>query len=262
MDEGDVQFIDGPPESGNVKLAVRHLPGRAPGVFWLSGYRSDMAGTKAAAIAHWGSQTGREVTLFDYSGHGQSTGAFEAGTLSRWLADSRHVFEAFSTGPTVLVGSSMGGWLALLLARALRAAGAEAASRLAGMVLIAPAVDFTERLMWDTFSEEVKKRILNDGVWMMPSAYGPPSPITRALIEDGRNHLMLDAPIEPGCPVHILQGGDDEDVPWDHALELVTAIARDDVVFTLVKDGDHRLSRPADIERLIAAIEGVTDEDA
>ncbi len=259
MDEGEIQMVPAP--EGGHRLAVRHLPGRAPGVLWLGGFMSDMDGTKARALAAWGSQERRAVTLFDYSGHGRSEGAFTDGTISRWLAEARAVFDLFATGPTVLVGSSMGGWLALLLAQALRhEAPDRAAEQLAGMVLIAPAVDFTETLMWDTFSEEVKKRIEAEGVWHMPSAYGAPYPITRALIEDGRRHLMMGGAIEPGCPVHILQGGEDEDVPWSHALDLVTAIARDDVVFTLVKDGDHRLSRPSDVERLVAAVESVTDE--
>lgn len=258
MDEDDVQLVDGPAPDGP-RIAVRHLPGRAPGVLWLGGFMSDMAGTKATALVDWGRRTGHAVTLFDYSGHGRSEGAFTDGTISRWLGEAEAVFERFCGRPTVVVGSSMGGWLALLLARALTARAGRPDDRLAGMVLIAPAVDFTERLMWDTFSDQTRKRITVDGVWHMPSQYGAPYPITRALIEDGRNHLLMDGEIEPGCPVHVLQGGEDEDVPWNHALEVVTSIARDDVVFTLVKDGDHRLSRPSDIERMIAAVEGVTD---
>ncbi len=164
-------------------------------------------------------------------------------------------------GPTILGGSARGGWIALLLARRLQAAGK--ADRLAGMVLIAPAADFTERLMWAAFPQDVKDTIARDGVWLRPSPYGEdPYPITRALIEDGRANLLYDSgPIETACPVHILQGVQDTDVPWTHVTDLVSRLARDDVVLTLVKDGDHRLSRPQDIERLLATVEGLSAED-
>jgi pimeloyl-ACP methyl ester carboxylesterase len=165
------------------------------------------------------------------------------------------VFLDCCRGPQVLVGSSMGGWMALLLARELRRVGAQAAS-LAGMVLIAPAADFTEALMWQKFSPEIRREIESKGSWLRPSQYDTaPYPITRQLIEEGRNHLLLGGLIETGCPVRILQGVEDPDVPWGHAVELVSRLAQDDVVLTLVKDGDHRLSRPEDIERLLAAIE-------
>ena len=164
------------------------------------------------------------------------------------------MFERFAKGPQVLIGSSMGGWLALLLARALEAA-RQVAGSVAGLVLIAPAVDFTEELMWKGFSPEVKRQIETEGVWQRPSQYsGAAYPITRGLIEEGRKHLLLGGLIETGCPVRILQGVKDPDVPWQHAVELSSRLARDDVVLTLVKDGDHRLSRPEDIERLIAAV--------
>ena len=147
----------------------------------------------------------------------------------------------------------MGGWLALLLARALREF--KDAAPIAGMVLIAPAADFTEALMWKEFSDAIKREIEEKGFWLRPSAYGEePYPITKRLIEEGRQHLLLGGMIETGCPVHILQGVQDPDVPWRHASELLSRFARDDVVLTLIKDGDHRLSRPEDIERLIAAV--------
>ena len=153
----------------------------------------------------------------------------------------------------VLIGSSMGGWLALLLTRTLSQR--SGAAPIAGMVLIAPAVDFTEELMWKQFPDAIKREIEQTGLWMRPSAYDEdPYPITRTLIEDGRKHLLLGGLIETGCPVHILQGVEDPDVPWRHAVELVSRFSRDDVVLTLIKDGDHRLSRPEDIERLIAAV--------
>ncbi len=235
-------------------IAVRAAPGAAPGLLWLGGFKSDMQGTKAAALADFAAKNGRAIVRFDYSGHGESKGAFADGTIGRWLEESVAVFNACCRGPQVLIGSSMGGWIALLLARELRRAGTSAAS-LAGVVLIAPAVDFTEALMWKKFSPEIRQEIETKGAWLRPSQYDiAPYPITRQLIEEGRQHLLLGGLIETGCPVRILQGVEDPDVPWGHAVELVARLAQDDVVLTLVKDGDHRLSRPEDIERLLAAI--------
>jgi pimeloyl-ACP methyl ester carboxylesterase len=237
---------------------VRMREGAVPGVVWLGGFKSDMQGTKAVALDAWAAGAGRACLRFDYSGHGESGGAFADGTIGRWLEESAEVFEAFARGPQVLVGSSMGGWIALLLARELKArtaAGAKSAGSLAGLVLIAPAADFTEELMWKKFSPKVKRQIETTGSWQRPSEYAnEPYVITRGLIEDGRQHLLLGGLIETGCPVRILQGVQDPDVPWQHAMELSSRLARDDVVMTLVKDGDHRLSRPEDIERLIAAV--------
>ncbi len=235
-------------------VAVRCREGRSPGVFWLGGFKSDMKGTKAQALDRWAGMQERACIRFDYSGHGESGGAFVDGTVSRWLEESYEVYKHFARGPQVAVGSSMGGWLALLLAERLRER--KDAPPLVGMVLIAPAVDFTEELMWRQFPESGKRAIDEKGIWLRPSSYSEePYPITRALIEDGRKHLMMGRLIEPGCPVHILQGVKDPDVPWRHAVELVSRLSREDVVLTLVKDGDHRLSRPEDIERLIAAVE-------
>lgn len=239
-------------------IAVRQRPGAAPGLFWLGGFKSDMRGTKAEALDQWAAGKGRACTRFDYSGHGESGGTFEEGTIGRWLEESVAVFARCCEGPQVVVGSSMGGWMALLLVRELRkrmAAGQVPTASVAGLVLIAPAVDFTEELMWKAFSPAQKKEIEQNGFWLRPSAYAEgPYPITRRLIVEGRDHLMLGGLIETGCPVRILQGVQDEDVPWTHASELVARFARDDVVLTLVKDGDHRLSRPEDIERLLAAV--------
>jgi pimeloyl-ACP methyl ester carboxylesterase len=237
------------------RIAVRNQAGTAPGVFWLGGFKSDMRGTKAEALAAHAAQTGRACVRFDYSGHGESGGGFEDGTISSWLEDSLAVFGSQARGPQIVVGSSMGGWIALLLARALTKSPAREAN-LAGLVLIAPAPDFTEALMWAEFSPEVKREIEEKGFWQRPSAYGEdPYPITRALIEDGRKHLVLKRPIELGCPVRILQGVKDPDVPFGHAMKLVSCLAQDDVVLTLVKDGDHRLSRPEDIERLLRTVD-------
>ncbi len=236
-------------------IAVRTQNGGAPGLFWLGGYKSDMKGTKAQALADWAAREHRACVRFDYSGHGESEGAFTDGTIGRWLAESLMVFDACCRGPQIVIGSSMGGWLALLMVRALRQRQAASAASVAGLVLIAPAVDFTEGLMWKRFTPEIKRELEAKGVWARPSQYSDePYLVTRQLIEDGRHHLLLGGMIETGCPVRILQGVADPDVPWQHAKALLARLACDDVVLTLVKDGDHRLSRPEDIERLICAV--------
>lgn len=236
-------------------IAIRARAGGAPGLVWLGGFKSDMRGTKAEALDAWAARNGRAMLRFDYSGHGESGGAFEDGTIGRWLEESVAVVRDCCTGPQVVVGSSMGGWLALLLARTLLQGGRSDGPTLQGLVLIAPAVDFTEELMWKRMPPAVQRQITETGVWIRPSAYDEGGyPVTRNLIEEGRNHLLLGGMIETGCPVRILQGVRDEDVPWQHAVELTSRFARDDVVLTLVKDGDHRLSRPEDIERMIVAV--------
>jgi len=238
-------------------IAVRRDGGGGgPGLFWLGGFKSDMRGTKAEALSQWARENNRSCVRFDYSGHGESEGDCLTGTIGRWLEESLTVYQAYARGPQVVIGSSMGGWIALLLMRELkrRKEAGQPLSPVAGLVLIAPAVDFTEVLMWQRFPAKVKKEIEQKGVWARPSDYGEPYPITRALIEDGRKHLLLGSMIETGCPVRILQGVQDADVPWNHAVELTSRLAQDDVVLTLVKDGDHRLSRPEDLERLIKAV--------
>jgi pimeloyl-ACP methyl ester carboxylesterase len=234
------------------RIAVRARAGRAPGLFWLGGFNSDMKGTKALALDSWATEHGRACVRFDYSGHGESGGRFVDGTIGRWLQDSVAVFRQACRGPQVVVGSSMGGWMALLLAREITKEATDAS--LAGLVLIAPAPDFTEELMWKGFSPEIRREIEGNGVWLRPSEYGAPYPITRALIEEGRNHLLLGRAIEVGCPVHILQGAQDPDVPWQHALALAHRLPAEDVVLTMIQDGDHRLSRPQDIARILAAV--------
>ena len=223
-----------------------------PGVFWLAGFNSAMSSTKVTFLDDWAAKRARGLTRFDYSGTGESGGVFGEGTISRWLEESLAVF-ALTRGPQIIVGSSMGGWLALLLARALIDKG-----RLAGMVLIAPAVDFTEALLWVRFSDEVKREVEAKGFWRRPSAYSDdPYVISRALIEDGRDNLLFGTVLRSYCPVHILQGMRDDDVPWSHAMTLVEHLASDPVTITLVKDGDHRLSRPEDLARLVAAVEAM-----
>lgn len=233
-------------------IALVHRPGAAPGLFWLAGLRSDMTGTKAETLDRFGASRGLAVTRFDYSGHGRSGGSFLDGTISRWLEEAVAVFER-GTGPQIVVGSSMGGWIALLLARRLRELGDH---RIKALVLIAPAVDMTEELMRDSFSAEEIERLEIVGAIERRSDYADETyPVTRALIEDGRRHLLFGAPIETGCPVAILQGGKDRDVPQAQALKLVSHLLFDPVTLTLVPDGDHRLSRPEDIARLEAALE-------
>jgi pimeloyl-ACP methyl ester carboxylesterase len=235
------------------RIAVRARSGGSPGLFWLGGFKSDMQGTKALALDAWAVEKNRAFVRFDYSGHGESGGDFVDGTIGRWLEESVAVFERFCAGPQVVVGSSMGGWMALLLAREIVRRPQSRAS-LAGLVLIAPAPDFTEELMWKGFSPEIRQQIEREGVWLRPSEYGEPYPITRKLIEDGRNHLLLVKAIEVGCPVRILQGAKDPDVPWKHAFALAHRLPADDVVLTVIQDGDHRLSRPQDIARIVAAV--------
>ena len=235
------------------RIAVRAREGGLPGLFWLGGFKSDMMGTKAIALDAWAAERHRACGRFDYSGHGESGGNFIDGTIGRWLEESVAVFEQFCAGPQVVIGSSMGGWMALLLAREMARRLTTAAS-LAGLVLIAPAPDFTEELMWKGFSPQARQEIETRGVWLRPSEYGEPYPITRNLIEEGRRHLLLGSAIEVGCPVRILQGAQDPDVPWRHAFALAHRLPADDVVLTMVQDGDHRLSRPQDIARILAAV--------
>jgi pimeloyl-ACP methyl ester carboxylesterase len=249
-----LKYLDVGTGVGARSIAARVRAGAAPGLLWLGGFKSDMQGSKAQALDRWAEDRGRAMVRFDYSGHGESGGTFAEGTIGRWLEESLAVFGSLCRGPQVVIGSSMGGWLALLLVRELARRGQPAA--VAGMLLIAPAVDFTEELMWKRFPPEIRRQIEETGAWSRPSAYSAePYPITRDLIEEGRHHLLLGGMIETGCPVRILQGVADPDVPWQHAVELTSRLARDDVVLTLVKDGDHRLSRAEDIERLIAVVE-------
>jgi pimeloyl-ACP methyl ester carboxylesterase len=251
--EQEPAFIEVGNGDGQRRIAVRARSGTAPGLFWLGGFNSDMRGTKALALDAWAAEHGRASVRFDYSGHGESGGTFADGTIGRWLEESVAVFAQFCAGPQVVIGSSMGGWMALLLARELARRG-EGRGSLAGLVLIAPAPDFTELLMWNGFAPEVRDEIMTKGVWHRPSQYGEPYPITRALIEEGRNHLLLGSKIDVGCPVRILQGAQDPDVPWQHAFALAHRLPSEDVVLTMIQDGDHRLSRPQDIARIIAAV--------
>ncbi|MBO9544896.1 alpha/beta hydrolase [Caulobacter sp.] len=230
------------------KLAFRRVEGEGPTVVWLGGFHSDMTGTKAEVLAEQAKATGGSYIRFDYFGHGESEGRFQDGTISRWRADALAVIDELTTGPLVLVGSSMGGWLSCLAAIA-------RPDRVKAMVLIAPAPDFTEKLMEPELSAEAKAAIANDGFWIRPSEYDDGGyAITRELLEDGARWSILPGPVPIDIPVRVLQGGADPDVPWTHALELANALKSENVVFNLIKDGDHRLSRPQDLERLVAAV--------
>ena len=248
-----VEFLEVGEGTDRRPIAVQRLAGRAPGLFWLSGFRSDMTGSKATALDAFGASHGLAVTRFDYSGHGQSGGDFDRGTISRWLEEAMAVFGT-TAGPQILVGSSMGGWIALLLARELRRQGSD---RVAGLVLIAPATDMTE-LMLSQMPKRAQKLLGTQGYVEVPSEYSAePYRINRTLIEDGKTHLLFGRAIEVGAPVAILQGARDRDVPKEHAMKLAEHLLTDPVTVTLVPDGEHRMSRPEDlalIERAIAQI--------
>lgn len=233
-----------------VPLAWAMLPGTGPTVVMLPGFGSDMTGSKALALRDWCAAHGRALLRLDYSGHGASGGVFTDGTIGRWADDAAAVIAACAPGPVLLVGSSMGGWIALLLALRL-------GPLVTGLLGIAAAPDFTERLMWDSMAPPERAVILRDGFIDVPSAYGPPQRITRALIEEGRAHLLLDGPIALKVPVRLLHGQADPDVPWQTALTLAGRIVSDDVRVTLIKDGDHRLSRPGDLAVLIGLLGGL-----
>ncbi len=237
-------------------IAVRLRSGRAPGLVWLGGYRSDMRGTKAEALDEWAARTGHACLRHDYSGHGESGGRFEDGTISRWLAQSLAVFRAFTAGPQVLVGSSMGAWIALRMVQELRKAGE--GERVGGLLLLAPAPDFTVELMEPQLPPAQRREIEENGFLAEPSAYSSePNIYTRALFEDGRANRVLSGIVETGCPVHIIQGMADPDVPYTHAEKLVRHLPVCDVTLSLVRDGDHRLSRPQDIDLILRSAEGL-----
>jgi pimeloyl-ACP methyl ester carboxylesterase len=256
VSDGQPQFfiVGNAPNQRRIAFRLR-APVRsgAPGVVWLSGYRSDMESTKAAALDAEAERRGLGLLRFDYSGHGRSEGRLEEGTVSRWLEEVLALVRAETKGPQIVVGSSMGGYLALLAARALNEAGET--ERIKGLILIAPAVDFTEALIWAKASEEARRAIMEAGVWRRPSAYSSEADcFTRALIEDGRKHLLLGAMIRTRAPTVVLQGMQDPDVPFAHALALMQRLGGDPATLTLVKDGDHRLSRPQDLELLFDAL--------
>jgi pimeloyl-ACP methyl ester carboxylesterase len=240
-----------------ISIAVRHEAGATPGIVWLGGYKSDMLGTKAETLSDWATKEGRAYLRHDYSGHGESGGAFADGTISKWLGESLAVFRRFTKGRQVLVGSSMGAWIALRMVQELRKAGD---TSVVGLVLLAPAPDFTNELVEPALTAAQKRDLKKKGFFEEPSDYSAePYIYTRALIEDGRNNRVMTGPIDTHCPVHILQGLADADVPASHALKLVSLLPADDVTLSLIPDGDHRLSRPQDLDMLLRAVSDMVE---
>lgn len=262
MGDASPQFLTVGSGVAERRIACLVEPGAGdgrPGVVWFPGFKSEMTSTKASVLSEWATLRGVACTRFDYSGHGQSGGDFREGTVGRWLEEAAAVFARLTAGPQVLVGSSMGGYIALLLLRQLKQM--QQAARVRALVLIAPAWDMTERLMWNRFPESVRKSIQSDGVYLRPSQYGDePYAITRSLIEEGRHHLIGTAPFDPGCSVHILHGLQDPDVPWEHTLDLVAHLSGDWTTVSAVPDGDHRLSRPEDLERMTIILDRIVGQ--
>jgi pimeloyl-ACP methyl ester carboxylesterase len=245
-------------ELNGINIALRRRAGKKPGVVWFGGYRSDMLGSKANFLDEWADRNGHAFLRHDYSGHGESGGEFRDGTISLWLEQSLAVFRKFSSGPQIVTGSSMGGWIALRLVAELQKLGE--GNRIAGLVLIAPAPDFTSELVEPKLTNDQRRQIAEQGYMEEPSEYsGEPYIYTKALIEDGKANQVLKGVIQTDCPVHILQGMQDEDVPYSHAMKLVDHLPVDDVTITLVRDGDHRLSRPQDLELLGRTVSSMAD---
>lgn len=253
MDDTDLlKFLNAPPLAGDIteRLAYKRVEGEGPSLIWCGGLKSDMEGGKATHLHQWAERHGASYIRFDYFGHGQSSGRFRDGTVSRWARDVVQVIDDLANDDVILIGSSMGGWSSLL-------AMMQRPERVKGMVLIAPAPDFTEKLMWANWSADAKAAVIEDGIHYESSDYGEPYEYSRELIEDGRQHQILDGSIAFLGPVRILQGQDDNVVPWAYAYKVVEALASDDVTFTLVKGGDHSLSRPQDLDRLVQTVEEI-----
>jgi pimeloyl-ACP methyl ester carboxylesterase len=260
--QNEITFIESGPEDARRRIAViaSEVGGKShkPVIVWLGGYRSDMTGTKAVVLEAHAQELGLPFIRFDYSGHGASSGHYSEGTISAWLEDALAVLKAFAASRRlILVGSSMGGWIALRVVEELRKAGE--GKRLAGLVLIAPAPDFTSELIEPALTEKERASLAEKGYFEEVSEYSPePNRYTRALIEDGRTNRVMADLIETGCPVHILQGMKDPDVPYKHALKIMEKIVGDDAILTLIRDGDHRLSRPEDLERICSAVSAMS----
>ncbi|MBI1385406.1 MAG: alpha/beta fold hydrolase [Rhizobiales bacterium] len=267
MVEASPQFLElaGRPGGPVRRIAYRVQSGSEarPGLVWINGFRSVMTSTKVTALAAWARTNDVGLTRFDVSGVGESPGEFLNATIGDWLDELVAVVRELTSGPQVLVGSSMGGWLALLAVRRLRAHAPAIAARIRGLVLIAPAWDMTERLMWSRFPAETRETLRAEGVWYRPSAYDDgPYPLALRLIEEGRDHLIAGRPFVAGCPVRVIHGMRDPDVPWQGSLELADLLADEDVQLTLIKDGEHRLSRPRDIALMLEVIAGLIEPTA
>ena len=260
MDEQEPQFLEVGQGPKRRQIAYRWADSGADGsgiaILWLPGFLSDMASTKALALGDWARAQGHAMLRFDYSAHGASPGDILKASIGDWLEEATAMLGLLKGRRVIVIGSSMGGWIGLLLARALAKVGDPS---LAGLVLIAPAWDMTEKLMWEKMSPKTRTLVESEGVFFAPSNYDAPYPLTKILIEEGRNHLLAAGDIAVTAPVRILQGMEDPDVPWQHALELVDLIASDDVELALVKDGDHRLSGPGDLRRLEATVAALAE---
>ncbi len=234
-------------------IAYEHSPGKGPGVVFLCGFKSDMTGDKALALEGFCRRRGQAYLRFDYTGHGASSGAFTDGTIGAWTEDAIFVLDELTEGWQILVGSSMGGWLMVLAALA-------RPERIAGLLGISSAPDFTEELIWNGVGAEMRERLHSDGVIHQVTDYGEePTPITKALIEDGRRHLVLEEPIGLTCPVRLLHGMADAGVPWRLSVTLAEKLVAEDVIVTLIQDAEHRLSRAGDIERIKGAVAELSD---
>lgn len=244
-DSSSLKFLTAPGYAGAEadSIAYKAVAGNGPAIIWCGGLKSDMEGGKAIHLHEWAERSGHRYVRFDYFGHGQSTGRFRDGTVSRWGRDVTQIIDELTDGDVILIGSSMGGWASMLAARA-------RPEQVKALLLIAPAPDFTEKLMWANWSEEAKRAVIEDGIRYEPSDYDEPYEYSRALIEDGRVHQLLDAPYVFDGPVRILQGAQDDVVPWDYSHKLLDVITSQDISYTLVKSGDHSLSRPKDLIRL------------
>lgn len=261
MNRTNTQSITVPgPRGENLRIAYLNTPvdrSETPGLVWLPGLNSTMTNTKVSALHSWAAQTNHSMLRFDYSGHGASDGEFAAGTIGQWLEESLAILREVARGPQILVGSSMGGWLVLLILRAI--ANAEPAVEnlcpIEGAVLIAPAWDMTEELMWNQFSDEARAAIETQGFYQRPSNYDDgPYTISKQLIEEGRRHLIGDDRFTPPCPVRIIHGIEDPDVPWRHVNKLNRTLQGENVMLSFIHNGDHRLSRPEDIEKMLYTI--------
>lgn len=256
MSGPQVQFLDVGTEATTRRIAYLSQAGHPgePGILWLAGLKSDMVSTKAEALSHFAAERDLSYTRFDYSGHGQSEGIFENGTIGDWLEEALAVFSELTTGAQIVVGSSTGGHIALLMLRHLVNTDTREAARLRGLVLIAPAWDLTEELMWKAFPETARQELIDQGYTLRPSDYGEPYRITKRFIEEGRDHLLARQPFDPGRPISILQGLQDKDVPAAHVRELTRFIEGDWLKLVEVPDGEHRLSRPQDLDQLYTLI--------
>ncbi len=232
---------------------IAHSAGK-PGLFWLPGFMSGMNSTKATAVSAWAGAHGLSSTRFDYSGHGLSSGRIEDGTIGRWLEEADAILTNVTTGPQIIIGSSMGGYISLLLLKTLLRERPADAERIEALLLIAPAWDMTEELMWKRFPDDTRREIMDNGFFRQPSNYAEPYLITRKLIEDGRRHLLARQHFDPGRPVVVIQGLQDVDVPASHTRELKTFLAGDKVKLIEVPDGEHRLSRPQDLDLLFSEL--------